>query len=473
MKRIMIIGMLVLMSFSVNAATVSHSASEVQPGGFATGDYSFDGNVSIGIASAGANLHVNSISGPTAEFALGDNNAGRLQLLKDKGSPYDANLYWSYNPTVEAGDLNFHSSGDSGALVTFKPSGNVGIGTTNPAKKLEINGEMRLPAGNTIEWGNALADVYSDSSGNLIFRSGSSERFRITDSGNVGIGTTNPSLSKLQINGQHIMINHSDYTGLYMTDSSSTDSEKAMAVINLDGDMRLGRAEETSLASLNTYMTLTNEGRVGIGTDSPGSKLHVDGDVKVNNHLQVDYTAANFAASILNRNTATGADGLLLRIGPNTNPTSTNRYILFESQDGSNVGKINGDGAGGINYGTSSDRRIKDDIQTFSENALDKVRRMRTVTYTGKDSATGEKQMGFIAQELKSIVPQVVSGSEEDDPEENPMSVAYGRLTPILTKAIQEQQSQIEELKEKNNALKELVCQDHPDAGICSDGDLQ
>ena len=58
MKRIMMIGILVLMSFSVNAATVSHSASEVMPGSFASGDFYFSGLVGVGTTQPTQALHV-------------------------------------------------------------------------------------------------------------------------------------------------------------------------------------------------------------------------------------------------------------------------------------------------------------------------------------------------------------------------------------------------------------------------------
>ncbi|MEQ9186791.1 MAG: hypothetical protein RLP15_03590, partial [Cryomorphaceae bacterium] len=64
------------------------------------------------------------------------------------------------------------------------------------------------------------------------------------------------------------------------------------------------------------------------------------------------------------------------------------------------------------------------------------------------------REFGFVAQELQMILPQVVSGDSTQNIEEGPMMVDYSKLTPILTKAIQEQQSQIETLKEENATLK-------------------
>jgi hypothetical protein len=62
-------------------------------------------------------------------------------------------------------------------------------------------------------------------------------------------------------------------------------------------------------------------------------------------------------------------------------------------------------------------------------------------------------ETGFIAQEAFEIIPQIVSVGG-DDVKENPWGIDYGKLTPYLAKAIQEQQAMIEELKQDNTQLR-------------------
>ena len=83
-----------------------------------------------------------------------------------------------------------------------------------------------------------------------------------------------------------------------------------------------------------------------------------------------------------------------------------------------------------------SDMRLKTNIRTI-ESALDKVQSLRGV-YFDKDAKRG---MGVIAQEVASVIPEVV----EDDGEY--MSVAYGNLVGVLIEAIKELKTEIEELK--------------------------
>ena len=64
-------------------------------------------------------------------------------------------------------------------------------------------------------------------------------------------------------------------------------------------------------------------------------------------------------------------------------------------------------------------------------------------------SRPGTNETGFIAQQLYTVLPEAVTPGG-DNPAEKPWSVDYGRVTPLLTRAIQEQQGEIEALKEQN-----------------------
>ena len=87
-------------------------------------------------------------------------------------------------------------------ITVLSASGNVGIGTTSPARPLDVNGTMRIADGSSIEWGGTSTAISGTSASNaLLFYTTSSERMRITSGGNVLIGTTTDSGYKLDVNG--------------------------------------------------------------------------------------------------------------------------------------------------------------------------------------------------------------------------------------------------------------------------------
>jgi hypothetical protein len=95
-----------------------------------------------------------------------------------------------------------------------------------------------------------------------------------------------------------------------------------------------------------------------------------------------------------------------------------------------------------------SDIRIKKDI-TVIENALEKVSKIRGVTYTRIDEGSSNaRQSGVIAQEVELVLPEVVS--EDASGIKN---VAYGNMVGLLIEAIKEQQIEIQQMKSLINTL--------------------
>ena len=89
---------------------------------------------------------------------------------------------------------------------------------------------------------------------------------------------------------------------------------------------------------------------------------------------------------------------------------------------------------------TYSDETLKTNIEPI-DSALDKVQQLQGVTYDWLSD--GSKDIGFIAQEVKEVIPQVVYGGKQ----EGDLGLDYGSLTALLAEAIKEQQSQIDTLR--------------------------
>ena len=123
--------------------------------------------------------------------------------------------------------------------------------------------------------------------------------------------------------------------------------------------------------------------------------------------------------------------------------TSTRKHKLFFNGNGE-VGSIS-TSSSATAFNTSSDARLKDVIG--EARGLEVINALNPVAYNWK--ADGKADEGLIAQEVLDIVPNAVSGSEEEY-----YQMDYSKLVTPLIKAIQEQQEQIEQLKAKIQTLQ-------------------
>jgi hypothetical protein len=118
------------------------------------------------------------------------------------------------------------------------------------------------------------------------------------------------------------------------------------------------------------------------------------------------------------------------------------RYQRFWS--GNNIaGGIDGSNQTSVQYVTTSDYRTKKNIKPL-ENGLDRVCKLKPVKFDWK--LNNETTEGFIAHEVQDIFPEAVSG-EKDGQEMQGMD--YGRITPLLVKAIQELKAEVDKLKQE------------------------
>lgn len=114
---------------------------------------------------------------------------------------------------------------------------------------------------------------------------------------------------------------------------------------------------------------------------------------------------------------------------------------------------VNGAAGGTLSWSAISDRRLKTDITTISD-ALNKVLKLNGVNFHWKDTTQGTAlQMGFIAQDVEKVVPEVVTHTKESDT----YSMQYAPVTALLVEAMKEQQKTIEQLKKENEELRKQV----------------
>ena len=181
-----------ILSFNVYAATVSHNASEINPGTFPLGDFTFQGNLQ---------LQKNN------EVYLNIQNTelnGRQYALVSAGSLGG----------IGVGKFSIYDIISGTSRLTIDTIGNVGIGTTGPSVKLDVHGNNAGTSESIVTWsrldgavkgvlgydGNNYVAMGALSDHDLSIRQNNIDYIHIKSGGNVGIGTTGPG-AKLDVVG--------------------------------------------------------------------------------------------------------------------------------------------------------------------------------------------------------------------------------------------------------------------------------
>jgi hypothetical protein len=370
------------------------------------------------------------------------------------------------------GEIKFFSqaSGSAGAAITLSEkmridsSGKVGIGNSAPLGKLTIsnaagaNAPTSITAANTylqlgsddygassngkfmIGFGytdatNTNSPAYigfeetsssGDTKGELIFLtrdvvtdSAPTERMRITDGGNIGIGINAPTKT-LQIES-----GSTDNDGLFLSHSSGTIYAKlAINDPGTDNDTLFGSVSNNGLrfqTNNTTRMTLKSDGKLAINTTGLNNSFVSTG---------IDIDAGTGVGITINR----GSDGDI---------------ITFKKDNGSGI-------VGGISitststaFNTSSDYRLKENVD-YTWDATTRLKQLKPARFNFIIDETNTLVDGFLAHEVSGIVPEAITGEKDAvDGEGNPeyQGIDQSKLVPLLVKTIQELEARITALE--------------------------
>ena len=102
----------------------------------------------------------------------------------------------------------------------------------------------------------------------------------------------------------------------------------------------------------------------------------------------------------------------------------------------------------GTNFVSASDARLKENVITV-DSALDKVMKLRGVYFNRIDDESKTRKLGVIAQETLEVLPEVVTGSED-----NTYAVEYGNMAGLFIEAIKDLKAEVDALKAEIAELK-------------------
>jgi hypothetical protein len=252
--------------------------------------------------------------------------------------------------------------------------------------------------------------------------------------------------------------NYAIYAGGYdLTFSKSVNGTSLASALTILGD---NAADSTPDIQIHNNLTVNGTASVD-GTASIGNAATIDSNsssrvlylrqqsTNSGNIIQFQDQSSNNTWEVVGRNNIFYLYNNMNSVGYVLNVRADNGYLKIGN---SNNASYHLDVEGTIRASSDviafSDKRVKENIITINS-ALDKVTKLRGVTYTRKDTDDKSTKVGVIAQEVLEVLPEIVS---KDD--EGMYSVAYGNMAGVFIEAIKELKAEVDSLKQEIKELK-------------------
>jgi len=371
----------------------------------------------------------NGISGGTAGLQVsGTGFKGTISASRHDNNAYGSSLMLGKSRNTSVGSNTIVQDDDVIGAVTFFADD----GTNLDSRVAEIVANVDGTPGENDTPGRLTFNTTSDGS------AAPTERMRITSAGNVGIGTTSPS-ALLQVN--------TDASGNHDAIIISRTTHGTVGTLQNSG----GNLIVTS----NKALTLGSDPTSFFTATSSLIKFEVDGSEKMR------ITSAGEVLVGGTSNDVSTLDGIMLREAGNRGQifcsgdaaSNAETYYVYDNTNSEYEFYVSYAGVvSRRSESTLSDERKKQNITNITF-GLDAVKELRPVSFDWKNNK-GDNQLGFIAQDVESTSLSQLVGTYKDDNLSDAKSLNVTGLIPVLTKAIQEQQEQIEALQSEINLLK-------------------
>jgi len=199
----------------------------------------------------------------------------------------------------------------------------------------------------------------------------------------------------------------------------------------------------------NSQFCIRSEADFAIATGGGTRRLIIDsgGDVKIPNQVMIRRTTDFDSTSIYCLQVGDASLNNHTPIVCTVASTSSRNQIVFSNNSSNIVGRITTQGSS-TSYNTTSDYRLKENVTPITD-ALSRVNQLKPSRFNFIIEANKTVD-GFLAHEVSEIIPEAISGEKDalnEDGTPNYQGIDQSKIVPLLTAAIQEQQTIIESQK--------------------------
>jgi len=371
-----------------------------------------DGNVGIGTNNPGANLTLNGGSTTTQTFKSSwSSGTGRIAFIGGSSSGVDGSGATSTAAKIESlatapggaatGDLKLIvNSGDSFVTgIEIVPDGAVRLALQGTHTTIGSYDDPRAPYG----WNNITTNNHADVMWGLNSRL-------------IGSGTGHD----FEVVSSHGSVNH---CGIMFTGNGNPTSPNNILFFSGSG----GGTAGSVVASTDAKFTMNSGGSFVTENGSSGAVIRLDniGNSGTSNHyIELSSNLPGYTSGKYNCLKTNFGDLHFVAGGNYTGYISTNSGFV-----------------------DVSDQSLKENVVTI-DNALDKVLQLEGRYFTWiNENQSDDRQIGFIAQEVEAVVPELVTTSDTGI-----KGMSYGKATALLVEAIKEQQATIQALQDRLDA---------------------
>jgi len=413
-------------------------------------------------------------------FISANSNTGTLPGLNYLQLQYDTTnkaFITSYDSSGNLDDLTIDGDnikfrvGSFSEAATIDSSGNVGVGIASPTidsgNGIHIHNSTESAihftnstSGTTSTDGayigynsNALLLKNTELGATIRFQTYDSERARIDGSGRLLVGTTSSvgsgsgQYAKLQVgpstfgstSGGKISIQRGEAASAI---SSGSEIGQLVFSDNAGGDYAFITVRSDAAGGSSDYPGRIEFSTTADGASSPTEALRINSAQEISTNAYSTSVGGSCLALRQNTNSS-NHNGIYQTLRSNANNTSTYHFRgLTESASNYFI-------YGNATAGSSSDERLKKNIETTRDGYLADIRQLRVVKFNWKSHEEGTpRELGLIAQEVEQVFPGLIQndgGQVSEDDDTSYKVLKHSVLPFILLKALQEADQKIDD----------------------------